>query len=147
MKPAWQCPWDAAHGSSPTPQRTAHRDTAGTSGATQRGGDHGWYMGDLWRCYIHISYMCLYKYVHMYIYVITYTYIYMICLFDSSLVEKQKSNHDYIHRIPIVHWASLTTRNLWVLKIMGKAQSNLDGSLMDSMTNIRVWANKWRCQA
>lgn len=78
----------------------------------------------------------------MYIYVITYTYIYMICLFDSSLVEKQKSNHDYIHRIPIVHWASLTTRNLWVLKIMGKAQSNLDGSLMDSMTNIRVWANK-----
>lgn len=66
----------------------------------------------------------------------------MICLFDSSLVEKQKSNHDYIHRIPIVHWASLTTRNLWVLKIMGKAQSNLDGSLMDSMTNIRVWANK-----
>ena len=57
------------------------------------GGGHGWYMGDLWRFYIHISYMSLYIYicVCIYIYMIihVYIYIYMICLFDSSLVGKK----------------------------------------------------------
>ena len=66
---------------------------------------HGRFMKILYPYLIYVSiyiYICVCIYIYIYMIIHVYIYIYMICLFDSSLVEKN-TNHDYIHRIPIVH--------------------------------------------